>query len=159
MRRSVWIAGTFVVAAASFALGAETRKSLTDTYAAIADTILASKRAEAGVVRAILDGHQRMAQESFEAGRWDDAAAHMALWANEGDNSVGGIRKRLLEGGHHHNAEGEAKGIYEEGYVVVTKAAKTSALEAVRALQAATDAAGRQAAWTSFQAAAEPFGK
>ncbi len=41
----------------------------------------------------------------------------MALFANEGDNAIAGIRKRLVEGGHHHNAAGEEQGIFEEGYV------------------------------------------
>ena len=83
----------------------------------------------------------------------------MALFANEGDNQIGGIRKRLLEGGHHHNAEGEAKGIYEEGYVIVTKAAKKSCLDAVAALQTAKDDAGRKAAWDAFEAASAPLVK
>jgi hypothetical protein len=80
----------------------------------------------------------------------------MALFANEGDNAVGGIRKRLLEGGHHHNAEGEAKGIYEAGYVIVTKAAKKSCLDAVAALQSGDDKA-KKSAWDTFEAAAAPL--
>jgi hypothetical protein len=85
------------------------------------------------------------------------AAAEMALFANEGDNAVGGIRKRLLDGGHHHNAEGEAKGIFEEGYVLVTRAAKAECLAACKALQTASDDAGKKAAWDKFDAAAKPL--
>ena len=85
------------------------------------------------------------------------SAAAMALFANEGDNKIGGIRKRLLEGGHHHNAEGEAKGVYEAGYVIVTKKAKKAALRASADMQAANDAAGRREAWKAFKAAAEPL--
>ena len=40
------------------------------------------------------------------------------------------VRKTLLEGGHHHNAAGEQQGIYDEGYVIVTRAAKKVFLDA-----------------------------
>jgi hypothetical protein len=79
----------------------------------------------------------------------------VALWANEGDNAVGGIRNRLLEGGHHHNAEGEAKGIYEAGYVIVTVAAKKSALDIAAKLQAAADDAARAASCQAFEKLAD----
>jgi hypothetical protein len=157
MRRSLWIAGAFALAAGSYALGAETRKSFADTYDAVADAILGTKRAEAGIVRAILDSHANTARRTFEAGKFDEAAAEMALFANEGDNRIGGIRKRLLEGGHHHNAEGEAKGVYEPGFVIVTKAAKKDALAAAAALQAAKDDGGRKAAWDAFEKASAPL--
>jgi hypothetical protein len=52
----------------------------------------------------------------------------------EGDNAVAGIRKRLLEGGHHANSEGDARGVYDEGYVIVTKAAKKAFRESSRTL-------------------------
>lgn len=154
----LWLAGMALVAVTSFALGAETRKSLVATYSSIADTILGSKHAESGIVKAILEIHYGNARRSFEAGRYEDAAAEMALFANEGDNAVGGIRKRLLEGGHHHNAEGEAKGVYEEGYVIVTKAAKKACLDAVAALQG-DDEKAKKAAWDKFDAAAAPLVK
>ena len=67
----------------------------------------------------------------------------MGQIGTEGDNAVAGVRKRLLEGGHHANAEGEAQGIYDEGYVVVTKAAKQAFLDASQALaMLARDAQG-----------------
>ena len=157
MKKSLWIAGLVAVAVSSYALGAETRKSLAETYDAVADTILGSKHAESGVVKSILDTHYGMAKDAFGSGRFDEAAAQMALFANEGDNRIGGIRKRLLEGGHHHNAEGEAKGVYDEGFVLVTKTAKKACLDASAALQAAGDDAARKAAWTTFDAAAAPL--
>ena len=40
------------------------------------------------------------------------------------------VRKRLLDGGHHHNAAGEEQGLYDDGFVIVTRAAKKSFLEA-----------------------------
>ena len=61
-------------------------------------------------------------------------AADVAQLATEGDNAVGAVRKRLLQGGHHHNAAGEAQGIYDEGFVIVTKAAKQRLLESSRAI-------------------------
>ena len=135
MRSSFWIAGMVAVGLASFALGAETRKPFAATYDAIADTILGSKQAEKGIVGSILDAHYHAAERAFAAGDHEGAAAEMALFGNEGDNRIGGIRKRLLEGGHHHNAEGEAKDIYET----------------------AGDDAARQAAWDAFAKAAEPL--
>jgi hypothetical protein len=159
MKKGPWIAGMVAVALTSYALGAETRKSFVDTYSAIADTILGSKKAESGIVKAILQSHHGSAGRWFADGKFDLAAAEMALFANEGDNQVGGIRKRLLEGGHHHNAEGEAKGIYDEGFVIVTKAAKKACLDAASAMQTAGDDAARKAAWEAFDRAAAPLVK
>jgi len=155
MRNTTLFAGALLIAGASFALGAETRMSMVKSYASLADTILGSKRTEEHLVRAILEDHSAAARRAFDAGKWEEAGAEMALFANEGDNHVGGVRKRLLEGGHHHNAEGEAKGIFDEGFVVVTKAWKGKALEASAALLAAGDEAGRKAAWAQFAAVAE----
>lgn len=157
MKRGLWVAGMVAVALSSYALGAETRKSLAETYTAIADTILGSKHAETGIVKTILDGHYRGARQAFEGGRHDECAAQMGLFANEGDNQIGGIRKRLLEGGHHHNAEGEAKGIFDEGFVIVTKVAKKACLDASSAMQTAGDDAAKKAAWEAFDKAAAPL--
>ena len=154
MKTGTWLTATAVVALASFALGAETRKSFVDTYSAVADTILGSKKAEAGVVRSILESHHGVAHRAFQAGKFDECAAEMALFANEGDNQVGGIRKRLLAGGHHHNAEGEAQGIYEAGFVTVTRDAKKKALAASMALQQAKTDDDRKKAWADFAAIA-----
>ena len=150
MKRIALTAAVAVVAAASYALGATTDKPLVATYERIADGILAANHAETAVVQAILESHRRQADAAANAGKWDEAAAQVALWANEGDNSVGGIRKRLLEGGHHHNAEGESKGLYEAGYVVVTTDAKKKALDVVAKIQAAKDDGARKAAFAEF---------
>lgn len=157
MKNTVWAAATVAVALTSFALGAETRQSFAETYDSIADTILGSKNAEKGIVKSILHEHRAAARRAYKEGDHAAAAAEIALFGNEGDNRIGGIRKRLLEGGHHHNAEGEAKGIYEEGYVVVTRKVKKACLEAAANLQTATDDAGRQAAWESFVQVARPL--
>jgi hypothetical protein len=155
MKRFVFAAVLSTALAASYALGASTDRTLVETYEGIADSILAAKRSEAAVVRAILASHWKAARAAAQAGRWDEAAAEVALIANEGDNAVGGIRKRLLEGGHHHNAEGEAQGIYEPGYVIVTVEAKRKALDLVSRLQAAKDDAARKAVWAEVEAVAQ----
>jgi hypothetical protein len=64
----------------------------------------------------------------------ENLATAVGQIGTEGDNAIAGIRKRLLEGGHHANSEGEAQGIFEEGYVVVTKAAKKAFLDSSQAL-------------------------
>jgi hypothetical protein len=127
---------------------AGTPAELVTTYNAVADGILALKKTEDSLVRAILAttlGHGQAAlARAQRAIKENDAkaasaavealAADAAQLATEGDNAVGAVRKRLLEGGHHHNAAGEAQGIYEEGYVVVTRKAKTALLESSRAI-------------------------
>jgi len=150
MKRTALGVAFVVVAVASYAFGATTEKSLVATYDKIADGILAANHAETAVVKAILASHRGAGEAAAGAGKWDAAAENVALWANEGDNAVGGIRKRLLEGGHHHNAEGEAKGVYEAGYVVVTAEAKKKALALVQTMQTAKDDAARKAAWGEF---------
>ncbi|MFI5402618.1 MAG: hypothetical protein ACHQ1G_06745, partial [Planctomycetota bacterium] len=127
-----------LAAMALLSFAQETPRPEVDTYNAIADAILATKHAETGIVKTILDGHLHAAMAAAKSNNHEAAAANMALFANEGDNAVGGIRKRLLEGGHHHNAEGEAKGVYEEGYVIVTKAQTRNAMEASASLRSAS---------------------
>ena len=83
----------------------------------------------------------------------------------EGDNAVAGVRKRLLEGGHHANSEGEAQGVYEAGYVVVNKAAKKAFLDSSQAIAMLGKAPAADkldaewkkvdAAWTQYVAAAK----
>lgn len=155
MKRSLLIGAATLVALGSYALGASTQRPLVQTYDKIADGILAAKQSEKAIVAAILLSHRQAASAAAAAGRWDDAAAEMALWANEGDNAVGGIRKRLLEGGHHHNAEGEAKGIFEAGYVTVTVEMKRTVLTMVAVLQEAKDDAGRRAPFKAFEELAD----
>jgi hypothetical protein len=117
-------------------------------YDALADTILGANKAEDKLVRAILaasygHAHAELARARQALKSGDAAAARAAVEtvaaavgqiATEGDNAVAGVRKRLLEGGHHHNAAGESQGLYDEGYVVVTKAAKQAFLDSGKAL-------------------------
>ncbi|HEX5138976.1 MAG TPA: hypothetical protein VFY93_18545 [Planctomycetota bacterium] len=143
-----------LAAMALFAFAQETSRPAVETYGSIADSILATKAAEKGIVKTILDGHKHAAEGAMRRGDHEAVAANMALFANEGDNAVGGIRKRLLEGGHHHNADGEAKGIYEPGYVVVTVEAKKQCLAAAMAYGKATTDAERKKAFEEFEAVA-----
>lgn len=156
MRKTHWIA-VAILATALFTSAQETPKPLVDTYSTLADAILAVKKTEANFVRSMLDGHRHGAMAYYHAKQWERAAAEMALFANEGDNAIAGVRKRLLEGGHHHHADGEAKGIYEPGFVIVTKKAKQAILAASTALRSAADDAARQAAWKAFTTAADPL--
>jgi hypothetical protein len=133
----------------------ETPPAMVASYESIADTILAVRRLESDFVRALLDGHRQGAGIFFKRGDFAKAAAQIALFANEGDNAVGGVRKRLLEGGHHFNAEGEEKGVYEPGFVIVTRDGKQKALAASAALRKAGSDDERKAAWADFVAVAD----
>lgn len=128
----------------------KTPQATVSAYDALADAILGLRQAETDFVMAVLDHHFQAAERAFKAGNWDRAAAQMALFSNEGDNAIAGIRKRLVEGGHHHNAAGEEAGTYDEGFVIVTKKAKRRGLAASKALREAQDDAARQAAWADF---------
>lgn len=118
------------------------------TYDSLADVILGAKKTEANLVRSILAASYAHAQ--VELGRAlkaikandpkgaqlaiENLAADVGQLGTEGDAAVAAVRKRLVEGGHHHHADGEAKGIYDEGFVVVTRAAKQALLDASRAI-------------------------
>jgi hypothetical protein len=139
-------------------------------YDALADTILGANKAEDKLVRAILAaayGHARgelgRARQALSASDTPTArsaieglAVAVGQIGTEGDNAVAGVRKRLLEGGHHHNAAGEAQGIYDEGYVVVTRVAKKEFLESSKALAMMArqpTAAALDAEWKKVEAA------
>ena len=134
-----------------------TPKSSVACYSSLADAILALHTTEEEFVRSMLDGHYQAARSFRERGMHEQAAAEMALFGNEGDNAIGGVRKKLLEGGHHHNAEGEAQGIFEPGFVIVTKKTKEGVLAAAAAMRSAKDDAGREKAWKDFAASADPL--
>lgn len=135
---------------AGVALAQTTPKSMVEAYDAIADTILATKQAEYSIVAAILDGHFHGAQAYHNSGQFDKAAAEMALFGTEGDNAIGGIRKKLLDGGHHHHSDGEAKGTYEPGFVIIKRETKTAVLNTVAAYKQAKSAEDREKAWKQF---------
>jgi len=138
------------------------------TYDSLADGILALKRTEKNLVEAILagtvaHGQVNLARAATAIEKGDSGAARTAVealasnvgqLATEGDNAVGAVRKRLLEGGHHHNAAGEAQGIYDDGYVIVTRAAKAKLLASSRAIAgmaSAPKADALEAEWKKAQ--------
>lgn len=150
---SATVALTAAILAAPPAARAQVRPPATPpemvaAYDALADTILGANKAEEKLVRAVLAatyGHAHAelarARQALKAGdapaaraAVENVAAAVGQIGTEGDNAVAGVRKRLLEGGHHHNAAGEAQGLYDEGYVVVTKAAKQAFLDSSKAI-------------------------
>lgn len=114
------------------------------TYDSLATAILATKQTEQNLVRSILsttyahaNAARARAERAIKSGdkqaakaAIEELAGHVAQLGNEGDNAVAGIRKRLVEGGHHHNAAGENQGIYDPGFVVVTRSGKQKLLKA-----------------------------
>lgn len=149
MRQALVIA----VMASLFVLPAAAQKTpapLVDSYDALANTILALRDAELGLVKAILARHREAVEDATRQADWQTAAAEIALFANEGDNAVGGVRKRLLEGGHHFNSSGEEQGVFDEGFVVVTREARKKCLELSSALRQASSNEERHKALQSF---------
>jgi hypothetical protein len=129
----------------------ETPPTIAAVYDALADNILSVRAIELTFVAALLDGHRHAAKARAQSGDWHEAAAEIALFANEGDNAVAGVRKRLLEGGHHFNAEGEKQGIFEPGYVIVTREAKEELLAIASAMRQASSDDTRHSAWSDFE--------
>jgi len=136
-------------------LAQKTPSTMVAAYDSLAKIILNVLQAEEDFVKAMLDGHYHGAKALMKQGKYDAAAAEMALFANGGDNAIAGIRKRLVEGGHNHNAAGEEQGVFEEGYVLVTREAKKTMLAASTAMRQAKDDVAREAAWKDFSTTAQ----
>jgi hypothetical protein len=143
-----------------------TPQQLVQTYDSLADAILAAKKTEWNLVHTILAttyGHAEAAAKEamtkLEAGQDASAsierlAALVAQMGNEGDAAVAAIRKRLVEGGHHHHASGEQQGIYDPGFVIVTREAKKGFLEAskkIAQMAKSPQASALKAQWESVQ--------
>jgi hypothetical protein len=141
---------------------ASTPEEMARTYATLADGILALNRTEWNMVNSILAvtyGHARSAYDEARArldagmdcrGELETLAALVSQLGNEGDAAVAGVRKRLLEGGHHHNAKGEEMGLYDEGFVIVTRKARKVFLDAageIGKMAGSPDAARLEAQW------------
>ena len=147
MRQFKWmrrVAIVFLVCTAGFAVLAAddtaTPRQLVETYDSLADAILAAKKTEWNLVHTILattyshaEGTAKaalakLAQGADAGAEIEKLAALVAQIGNEGDAGVAAIRKRLIEGGHHHHASGEQQGIYDPGFVIVTRTAKRRAM-------------------------------
>jgi hypothetical protein len=135
----------------------ETMPAMVDTYSALADTILSVRRAEENLVRAVLEGHRHAAVAKYGAGDYGGAAAEIALFANEGDNAIAGVRKRLVAGGHHHHNQSsdENASEFDPGFVIVNRATKASLLDASAQVRKAPEEAAARDAWESFIATSE----
>lgn len=172
-RLSNWLLCTVLVAlypAVSFAqasaIEAETPEDLVTSYESLADGILALKATEYNLVRSILATTYLHAQATLntvksklgtgESARTDveRLAALVSQLGNEGDAAVAAIRKRLLEGGHHHHAAAEQEGLYDPGFVIVTRAAKKVFLDAateIGKLASSPQAGALDAQWSKVQ--------
>lgn len=157
MKTRITLVVLAVVLLAVPTMAQKTPEKVVAAYDALANIILDMREAEYDFVVALLDGHLHGAKVLYKKGDYEGAAAEMAMFANEGDNAVGGVRKRLLEGGHHFNAEGEEQGVFEPGYVVVNREAKQKLLAASVALRQAKDDMARKAAWDDFAKVAKPL--
>ena len=166
---SVLVGGPAAPVAAQANAQPATPAEMVATYNTLADGILALKSTEENLVRSILSAAYAHGQVQLDRARKaiaaNDAAgargaietlaADVAQLGTEGDNAVGAVRKRLLQGGHHHNAAGEAQGIFDEGFVIVTKAAKQRLLESSRAIAGMVrdaKAPALEAEWNKVQA-------
>jgi hypothetical protein len=161
-------AGLLAAAPASAQDPNQTPGEMVKTYDSLADAILALYETEDRLVQSILDAAYAHAQVELGRARAaikssDTKAAQKALEnlaavvgqiASEGDSAVGAVRKKLIEGGHQNNANAQAQGIYDSGFVIVTKAAKQSLLESARAigqLARAPKADALEAAWSKVE--------
>lgn len=155
-----------VASAQMSAMEAKTPEELVSTYRSLADGILALQSTEQNVVRSILATtytHARAilatAKSKVQAGEpargdIEKLAALVSQLGNEGDAAVAAIRKRLLEGGHHHHAAAEQQGVYDPGFVVVTRAAKKVFLDAateIGKLAASPRVEALDAQWSQVQ--------
>jgi hypothetical protein len=152
---TAWMLAAVVALVGISAYAQESPANMAATYSGIADAILALRQTEADFVRSLLSAHRRAAEQYYRAGDFEMAAVEMVLFANEGDNAIGGVRKRLVEGGHHHNAEAERRGMYDTGFVVVTREAKQEIMAAATTVRQTSSADERDAAWGRFQARAD----
>ncbi|MHC4472259.1 MAG: hypothetical protein ACYS99_15020 [Planctomycetota bacterium] len=116
-----------------------TSPELVATYGDLATAILATKKAETGIVRAICAEAYYVAQTHMQraanaaasdraaaAALLERAATAVGMLAAEGDKAVAAVRNRLLEGGHHHHATPEIAKKYPPGFVLVKKTAQTA---------------------------------
>lgn len=147
--------------------GTGTPAELVAAYDSLADSILATKKTERHMVHSILattfsHAHATIGVIKRKVAQGENAGAEIEKLAdlvsqlgNEGDAAVGAIRKRLVEGGHHHNSKGEKDGIYDEGFVIVTRVAKKALLASagnIAKMGGSPDLEKLKAEWSSVAA-------
>ena len=163
---SLILVAAIVALSPAFAAGpdsAATPEQLVDTYRSLADTILGAKKTEWNLVASILattyghaEGVLHQVQADIKSNKPAKAdveklAALVSQLGNEGSSAVGGVRKKLVEGGHHHHATEEQQGIYDEGYVIVTRAAKKVFLDAAGSIGKMTESPKAEALNAEWQ--------
>jgi hypothetical protein len=178
MRKIDWVRWAVIVSLAC-AVGATapaadntaTPRQLVETYDSLADAILAAQKTEWNLVHSILattyshaEGTAKAALARLEAG--DSASAEIEALAtlvaqigNEGDAKVAAIRKRLVEGGHHHQAAGEQQGIYDPGFVIVTREAKKQFIDSSKSIARMAKSADATALKSAWDKVAQDFEK
>ena len=149
---------------------AATPGELVSTYETLADTILGAKKTEHNLVKAILATTYRHAESTLaqakdpkmssqdQSAAIERLAALVAHLGNEGDASIAGVRNRLLAGGHHHNAEGEKQGVFDEGFVIVTRAARKVFLDSAMRIGKLAASRDAKALDTEWAAVAKQYG-
>jgi len=155
--------------AAGVAPEAGTPPEMVATYQTLADTILGAKKTEHNLVKSILTEAYHNAQLALASAKdaiktnqnarpsIETLAALVSQIANEGDAAVAAVRNRLLEGGHHHNAKGEQQGVYDEGFVIVTRAAKKSFLDSAMRIGKMAASPNAQALEAEWETVAKQF--
>lgn len=174
--KKLLLTGLCMLALVSGAAGAAmdeaaTPRALVDTYDSLADAILAAKKTEWNVVHSILSGTYSHAEgvlaraiAKLEAGKNATAevetlAALVAQLGNEGDASVAAVRKRLLDGGHHHHAQADGEAVYDDGFVIVTRASKKVFLDTSKRIGKLGSSATADALNAEWKAVKNEFGK
>ena len=139
------------------------------TYGTLADAILANRKTESNLVNAILattyaHAEATMGRVKTRLDAKQDArpeveslAALVAQLGNEGDAAVAAIRKRLIEAGHHHHSSAEQQGIYDEGFVVVTRVARQAFMDAAGRIGKLSVAPDKLKLETEWQAVAKQY--
>jgi hypothetical protein len=136
------------------------------SYESLADVILGAKQTEWNLVHSILattyahaEGLYKASAGKLAAGQdasaeLEDLAALVGQLGNEGDAAVAAVRKRLIDGGHHHHADDGDSGEFDEGFVIVTRKAKKTLLDAAKRigrLAAKPDASELDSAWSAVE--------
>lgn len=126
--------------------------ALADAYESLANTIIAVRETESGLVRAILVSHHDAARAELTAAKaaaadaraphLQAAATEITYLASEGDKRVQAVLQRLLKSGHHHHTDGYT----EEDYQFVDSAEKKALLDLAGKVAKLDDPAKIQAA-------------
>ena len=161
----------FLSLALSFGLLAAvaTPPDMVATYGTLADAIIANRKTESNLVHSILAltyGHAEATMGRIKSkldakqdarSEVESLATLVAQLGNEGDAAVAAVRKRLIDAGHHHNSAAEKQGIYDEGFVVVTRVARQGFIDAAGRIGKMSVAPDKTKLETEWQAVAKLY--